>query len=152
MDPDPDTGSGSCYFRQWPSRCQQKSNLKKILLITFWRYIYIIFKDKKVKKDTKQKESRFFLLFLHDDRRIRIQEAHQTHTDPDPQQWLRWAILCCSGTYRSCYVVSFQYYSTKNHFLVLPQAMRVLFCSVAGLSFYFCDISTGKEKSYRCEE
>ncbi len=24
MDPDP--GSGSCYFRHWPSRCQQKSN------------------------------------------------------------------------------------------------------------------------------
>jgi hypothetical protein len=27
MDPDP--GSGSCYSRHWPSRCQQKINLKK---------------------------------------------------------------------------------------------------------------------------
>ncbi len=40
-------GSGSCYFRHWPSRCQQKlpGNLLKqfFLLITFWRYIYIIF-------------------------------------------------------------------------------------------------------------
>ncbi len=37
-------GSGSCYFRHWPSRCKQKTNLKKVfLLITFWRYIYIIF-------------------------------------------------------------------------------------------------------------
>ncbi len=26
MDPDPDPGSGSCYFRHWPSRCQQKNN------------------------------------------------------------------------------------------------------------------------------
>ncbi len=25
-DPDPDPGSGSCYFRHWPSRCQQKTN------------------------------------------------------------------------------------------------------------------------------
>ncbi len=23
-DPDSDSGSGSCYFRHWPSRCQQK--------------------------------------------------------------------------------------------------------------------------------
>jgi hypothetical protein len=35
--------SGSCYFRQWSSRRQQKV----FLLITFWRYSYIIFKDKK---------------------------------------------------------------------------------------------------------
>jgi hypothetical protein len=28
----------------------------------------------------------FFLLFLLDDRRIRIQEA-QKHSDPDPQHW-----------------------------------------------------------------
>ncbi len=42
-------------------------------LITFWRYINIIFLRKKSHKDsTKQKESRFFLLFLLDDRRIRI--------------------------------------------------------------------------------
>ncbi len=44
-DPDPDPGSGSCYFRHWPSRCQQKTNFltQFFLLITFWRYIYIIF-------------------------------------------------------------------------------------------------------------
>ncbi len=29
----------------------------------------------------------FFLLFLLDDRRIRIQEA-QKHVDPDPEHWL----------------------------------------------------------------
>ncbi len=36
---------GSCYFRQWPSRLQQKTNWneKVFVLITFWRYIYIIF-------------------------------------------------------------------------------------------------------------
>jgi hypothetical protein len=39
-------GSGSCYFRHWPSRGQQNTNLKKVfLLITFlrYRYLYIIF-------------------------------------------------------------------------------------------------------------
>ncbi len=45
MDPDPDPGSRSCYFRHWPSRCQQKTNFltQFFLLITFWSYIYIIF-------------------------------------------------------------------------------------------------------------
>ncbi len=45
MDPNPDPGSGSCYFRHWPSRCQQKTNFltQFFLLTTFWRYIYFIF-------------------------------------------------------------------------------------------------------------
>ncbi len=65
-------GSGSCFFRHWPSRCQQKTNLKVFLLITFWRYIYIIF--------TKQQESRFFLQFLLGDRRIWIRIRIRIHT------------------------------------------------------------------------
>ncbi len=38
-------GSGSCYFRHWPSRCEQKNNFftQFFLLYTFWRNIYIIF-------------------------------------------------------------------------------------------------------------
>ncbi len=37
-------GFGSCYFRHWPSRCQQKTNFltQFFLLITFLSYIYII--------------------------------------------------------------------------------------------------------------
>jgi hypothetical protein len=44
-DPDPDPGSGSCYFSHWPSRCQKKTNFltQFFLLVTYWRYIYIIF-------------------------------------------------------------------------------------------------------------
>jgi hypothetical protein len=47
--------SGSCYFRHWPSRCQQKNNffIKFFLLITFLRYIYVIFQRWKVKKSHK---------------------------------------------------------------------------------------------------
>jgi hypothetical protein len=40
-----ESGSWSCYFCHWPSRCQQKVIFltQFFLLITFWRYIYIIF-------------------------------------------------------------------------------------------------------------
>jgi hypothetical protein len=44
-DLDPDPGSGSCYFRHWPSRCQQKTNEKKNSA-----YILLFFKVKKSKK------------------------------------------------------------------------------------------------------
>ncbi len=68
------SGSGSFYFH-WPSRCQLKTNLKKVFLhITFWRYFNIILKGKKSKRSHKTVEinTRFFLLFLLKDRRIRI--------------------------------------------------------------------------------
>ncbi len=42
------SGSGSSSSCQWLSTCQQKS----FLLITFWRYIYIVFKDKSNKEVT----------------------------------------------------------------------------------------------------
>ncbi len=45
-------GSGSCYFRQWPSRHQQNFSLC-FLLITFWRYIYTFFKVKKSERSHK---------------------------------------------------------------------------------------------------
>ncbi len=92
MDLDP--GSGSCYFLHWPPRCHQKTNLKK----SFSAYYFLkvpgtfssFFNDKKAKRShevTKQYESRFFLVFLLDDRRTRIQEAqkHMQPTDLDPQ-------------------------------------------------------------------
>jgi hypothetical protein len=88
MDPDP--GSGSCYFRHRPSRCQQKTNLffNFFCLILFEGTVTSFFKDKMSKRVTKQQDSRFFLLFLHNDRRIRIRirEALK-HGDPDPQHW-----------------------------------------------------------------
>ncbi len=50
------SGSGSCYCRHWPSRCQQKSNFltQFFLLVTFWRYIYII----KIKSQKESQNSR----------------------------------------------------------------------------------------------
>ncbi len=59
-------GSGSCYFRHWPSECQQKINLKKFFcfLGTFWRYIYIIFKDLKSKRSHTAVGIKVFLFLL----------------------------------------------------------------------------------------
>ncbi len=53
-------GSGSgccCYFRRWT---QQKNVFFWVfLLVTFWRYIYIIFKDKIIKKSQNSRNQRF---------------------------------------------------------------------------------------------
>jgi hypothetical protein len=80
MDPDPDTAIFAIDLQK-QIICQNT-----FLLITFWRHIYIIFKDKKSKRSHKTVgycwNHSFFFLFLLDDRRI--QEA-QNHTDPDPQ-------------------------------------------------------------------
>ncbi len=54
-------GCGICYFRHWPSRRQQKTNLKKVfLLIILWRYIYIIFKRQKVQKKSQNNRNQGF--------------------------------------------------------------------------------------------
>jgi hypothetical protein len=57
------SGSGSFYFHHWPSRCQQKNNLKiKVFVyITFLRYLHIIFKDKESKRCHKTVEIKVFL-------------------------------------------------------------------------------------------
>ncbi len=73
-------GSGSCYFRHRPSTRKQKTNLTKILLFTFWRYITFttFFKDKKSKRSHKLVGIKIFLLFLLDEK----------DPDPDPYLWL----------------------------------------------------------------
>jgi hypothetical protein len=67
----------------------KKTNLeKKFPAYYFLKVILHHFSKKKVKKVTKQQKSRFFLLYLLNDRRIRIpiQEAqkHVDPVDPDP--------------------------------------------------------------------
>ncbi len=55
-------GSGSCYFRHWPLRCQQKTNFLSqfFLLITFWGYIYIIFQIKSLKESQNSRNQGFY--------------------------------------------------------------------------------------------
>ncbi len=58
-------GSGSCYFLHWSSRCRQKLTKKGFLLISFWRYIFIIFQRwKKSKRSHKAVGIKVLLLFL----------------------------------------------------------------------------------------
>ncbi len=107
-------GSGSFYFHHWPSRCQQKTNKKKVFLhITFLRNLYIIFKDKKSKRCHKTVEIKVFLTIF---------AYWWKDPDPDPEQdpdpdpsgsgrpkntWIRWIRIrntdgdtyfcCCSA-------------------------------------------------------
>ncbi len=94
MDPDPDADPDPAFSSLTFPRCQQKLFfLKVFLLITFWGYMYIIFKDKKSKRSHKAVGIKVFLtFFLLGDGRIyirihtsewwiRIQEA-QKHVDP----------------------------------------------------------------------
>ncbi len=61
VDPDPEPGPGSSYFRHWPSRCQQKKQISKhfFLFNTFLRYIYIIFLNVKVKESQNSRNQGF---------------------------------------------------------------------------------------------
>ncbi len=73
---DPDPGSGSCYFRHWPSRCQQKTKIltQFFLLFTFEGTFTSFFKDKMSQNSRNQG---FSYLFLHDDRRLRIRTSNK---------------------------------------------------------------------------
>ncbi len=91
-------GSGSCYFRHWPSRCQFK----------FFAYYFLKvhlhnFQRKKVKKKSQSSRNQgfsyFFYLVIEVWIWIRIQVA-QNHVDPDPASdpdpqhwWWTWTVL-----------------------------------------------------------
>ena len=88
MDPDP------FYFRHWPSRCQQKTNLKKqfFCIILFEGIFTSFFKGRKSQNSRNQGVSYYFCLMIEGSE---IQEA-QKHVDPvdpdpdldpDPQHW-----------------------------------------------------------------
>jgi hypothetical protein len=89
------SGSGSCSFCQWPSTYQQQQNVPCFLLITFWRYIYIILQRQKVilkSQNSWNKDfSYYFCLMMKGSRseagsvpadlriRLRIREAQKTY-------------------------------------------------------------------------
>jgi hypothetical protein len=69
-------GCGSCYFRHWPSRQQQKILIfLKLCFFLLKVHLHHFSKIKSQKDVTKQQESRFFLLFPLDDRRILIRTS-----------------------------------------------------------------------------
>jgi hypothetical protein len=86
MDPDPDAGPDPSIFIIDIQDANKGLILKKSFPAYYFlkvQYFYIIFpKIKSQKEVTKQKKSRFFLLYLLNDRRIRIriQSRIRIHT------------------------------------------------------------------------
>ncbi len=92
------SGSGSCYFRQWPSRWQQKIIFlhKDFCLFLFETTFTSFFNVKVIKKSQNSRNqgfSYYFCLMIEGPGSgsvwIRIKET-QKHTDPDPQH--RWVV------------------------------------------------------------
>ncbi len=88
-------GSGSCYFRHWPSQdANKKLVFKKVfLLITFWRYMYIIFT--KSQSSRNQGFSYFFCLVIEGSRSgagsgsTPLSDRKRVDPDPDPQHCMQ---------------------------------------------------------------
>ncbi len=71
---DPDPAPGPAIFIPVCQDAKEKLfSFKVFLLITFWRYIYIIFSFSKIKRH--KRVTNLFLLFLLDGRRIRIRTS-----------------------------------------------------------------------------
>ncbi len=114
MPPTNGSGSGSYYFRHWPSIRQQKNNNKKSfsVLFLFDGSFISVFKDKKSKRSHKTVRIKVFLTILLDDRSIRIHtsdywirtreaQKHADPVDPDPEHWLQlWFCLSDALTTR----------------------------------------------------
>ncbi len=84
--------SWSCYARHWLSRRQQKTNLKKVfLLITFWRYIYIIF-QKKLQNSRNQGFSYYFCLMMEGSGAGSgsIHLTKESGSGRPKNMWIRW--------------------------------------------------------------
>ncbi len=82
-------GSGSCYFRHWPSQDVNKKLIFKslFLLITFWRYMYVIYKDKRSKRSKKAIGIKVFLPFF-----MVIEGSRRPKN-----MWIRWIRICNTG-------------------------------------------------------
>ncbi len=86
MDPDP--GSGSCYFRHWPTRCQQIIFNKKLFcLLLFEGTFTSFFKDKKSKRVTNRRNqgcSKFFCMTI---------EGSGSGSRRPKNMWIRWFLI-----------------------------------------------------------
>jgi hypothetical protein len=95
VDPDPDSDRDPAVFFIDLQDANKKRILKKFPAYYFLKaHLHHFTMVKSPNEVTKQKESRFSLLNLLDDRRIRIREA-QKHVDPDPDSDLD--LEDCSG-------------------------------------------------------
>ncbi len=101
-------GSGSCYFCHWPSRGQTPKKIifyNVFLLITFWRYIHIIFKDtvKSPKKSRNRRNQSFFFLIC-----LMIEGSEMPKN-----MWIWWIIIIGQQRYQHQYT-TWKYLNPRN--------------------------------------
>jgi hypothetical protein len=104
VDPDPDPRIHASdewirilLFSSLLFKMPTKNRFKKKFSCTLLLEVTFTSKVKSQKEVTIQKKSKFFLLFLLNDRRIRIQEPqkHVVPVDPDPQHCLKGLLTIC---------------------------------------------------------
>ncbi len=96
--PDPDPGPGSCYYCNWPSRCQQKTNFltQFFLLITFWSYIYIIFQRLKIQQKSQNSRNQGFSYYFcmmikgSGSGSIPLPSGSESGPGRPKNMWIRW--------------------------------------------------------------
>ncbi len=65
MDPDPYPGPGPCFFRHWPSRCQQKTNLKKSFSAYYFLKVHLQhFSNIKSQKESQNSRNQGFSYYF----------------------------------------------------------------------------------------
>jgi hypothetical protein len=102
MDPDPDTALFVIDLQD-PKKTNLKKKFSCLLLVERTVHLHH-FKDKTPKEVTKQWQSRFFLLFLLDDRRIRMAQKHvEPDQDSDPEHCLEGCTV--SGNLQKLYYI-----------------------------------------------
>ncbi len=88
-------GSGSCDFRHWPSRCQQKTNFltQFFLLNTFWRYKNLFSKIKSQKESENsmnQGFSYYFCMMIEGSGSGSIPLTSGSGSGRPKNMWIRW--------------------------------------------------------------
>ncbi len=83
------SGCGSCYFRQWSSRCQQK---KFFCLLLFDGTFRSFFKDNKFiemsQNSRNQCFSNYFCFMMEGSGSAKLPKKTKIHADPDPPPWV----------------------------------------------------------------
>jgi hypothetical protein len=141
-------GSGSCYFRHWPSRHQQKTTVikkKVFLLIAFEGTFTLFFKDKKSTQNSRNQGCSYYICLM----RVRsgsravsgihISEA-QKHVDPvdsGPEHWF-WPIATIRNKVRHGQVTNRERYICSIYpeaFLTFAYYIYVCICNAVIQAF-----------------
>ncbi len=82
--------SGSCYFRHWPSRCQQKTNLKKVFCLLLFEGTFTSFSKIKSKKKSHSSRNRRFSYYF-----CLVIEGSGSRRPRN--MWIRIRMMCCKA-------------------------------------------------------